>query len=401
MTYDFFEGTTHTHEAQDQGKNNLNFIDLLKDGNGRNNATYPWSPFLVDVSLDDQKSSQTSQSKDSSPQKPDAANVEQTTEQKTAQSSPDVSKTAEQPKAPAKVLNTPTFESWGRFGRKYAIDTTGNAAYEVKKGDTYAGVARDVLEKRNGRKYDFRDAQDKSEILKLSRELADVNGVKWGKHSIVMIRPGDVIRIPALKKPEVQTPVHNSAPAKPLQPTAQKEVEAKKNEVTQPKPPEKLMEPAVKAGSAMIQPHEQLYSLMQPPGFEGFPGQSWNKELGVPGKSYDIDNRTVTSSKQLSDGRTEHTYAGKIDTGLWKSNKFTAREVVDSEGRILEREMNYAKPLKIKLGAPGTDGVEMIVTSVELHFDRKTGTYTSRCATKDGHFFEGRLSADGRVLGRN
>lgn len=332
--------------------------------------------------------------------------------------------TSDKSTPPAVPSNTekkpPSFESWGRSGRKYAVDADGNAAYEVKRGDTYASVARDVLEKRNGRKFDFRNEKDKAEILRLSKELAAFNEKKWGSKDRVIIRPGDQIRIPAQKKqeaqkltpaPQVKPSAHEAAKdaAKDSSKVASKDAakdaekskeQTKGNEANKPKPPEAPKEPQVMAGSTALQPHEKLYNLLQPPGFEGFPGQPWSKEIEGPGKAYDIDRRQVTNSRQLANGANEYAYSGKVETnGFFGTGiEFQSREVVDAQGRILVRQMHYEKAVTMKLAIPGMENKEQKIVSIESIFDPKSGTYDAQYTTKEGLVLRGRLSADGRPL---
>lgn len=276
-------------------------------------------------------------------------------------------------------------EQWGRFGRQFEIDTTGNAVYEVRNGDTYSAVARDVLEKRNGRVYDVKNSADRNEILKYSRELADLNGVQWGRNNFVLIHPGDKIRIPGVQKADV----------KPGEPPEAKREEPKreelKNDTAKPK------EPSVVAGAFSIQPQDKLYSLLQPPGFEGQPGQSWNKELKMKGKSHDIENRFVQSSGTLPTGEKQFVYSGTVDTGFVSTTDFQAAEIVDKNNRIIARKIQYAEPIKMRLNAPSSQNNEVRVMAVQSLFDEKTGTYEARYLTKDGQVFAARYSGDGSI----
>ncbi len=395
MSYEGYEGFTITaqHEAQHTFGNPFDSIKLLQDSKHKP-AEPTSSNHLVDVKLDVQND------KAAPPVVPSSA-------EKKAEKDNIIEKSVEKPVVPA-PRKPPSFESWGRFGRRYAVDAEGNAVYEVKRGDTYASVARDVLEKRNGRRFEFRNEKDKAEILKLSKELAAFNEKQWASKDRVFIRPGDQIRIPAQTKleeqkltlaPQVKPSAHEEA--KNAAKDAEKSKEQNKgNEVNKPKPPEALNEPQVMAGSTALQPREKLYNLMQPPGFEGFPGQPWNKEIEGPGKAYDIDRRQVTNSRQLANGANEYAYSGKVETnGFFGTGiEFQAREVVDAQGRILMRQMHYEKALKMKLAIPGMENREQKIVSIESIFDVKSGTYDAQYTTKEGLVIKGRLSADGRPL---
>lgn len=282
-----------------------------------------------------------------------------------------------------------TTQTWGRFGRQFSCDATGNAVYEVRKGDTYSAVARDVLEKRNGRVYDVKNPADKNEILKFSRELADHNGVRWGKNNVVLIHPGDKIRIPAAQKPVPEKPPESKPPeAKP--PQQNQVLNHELNHAIKPN------EPSVVAGAFSIQPQNKLYNLLQPPGFEGQPGQSWTKDLEVSGKSYDIDKRSTVASRDFPNGDKQFMYSGRVDTGLGGTD-FKAAEVVDAQGRIIARKIEYAEPLKMRVNTPSTGNSEVKVLSVFTRFDEKSGMYLSQMLTKDGQVYSVRYGGDGTV----
>lgn len=428
MSYEGYEGFTITaqHEGLNSFESPFDSVKLLQDG-AHKRVGPTSSAYLVDVQLDNQGNAnhpaqpakpddKTQQQatkiekqpppavpSDTTGKKPDASVVQAKTPEK-ADVSKVVQATPDKPVAPTPP-KPPSFESWGRFGRKYAVDSQGHAAYEVKKGDTYAAVARDVLEKRNGRKFEFRNEKDKAEILKLSKELAAFNEKKWGSKDRVMIRVGDQIRIPAQAKPEAPKPapqVNPSAYEAAKDKAKENKEQEKGKDEGKAKLPEAPKQPGVMSGSIMLQSQDRLYNIMQPPGFEGFPGNSWAKETAGPGKSYDIDRRRVTSEKQLPNGSTEYTYEGKVEfSGFWGTgSKFKSSEVVDAQRRIVARQIHYEKPVEMKLAIPGMENVEHKIKSVETLFDSQSGTYVARFTTKDGRVIGGRLTADGRPMRR-
>ena len=290
-----------------------------------------------------------------------------------------------EPQRPQPQQVSPQPQTWGRFGRVYEVDTAGNAVYTVKSGDTYSAVARDVLEKRSGRKYDVKNEADRHEILKFSKELAAVNGVEWRRNNFVLIHPGDQIRIPG-QKPNAPLPQSDTRkeylPPKPVAPI----------KTESPK------EPQVTAGAFAIQPQDKLYNLLQPPGFEGRPGQSWTKDLEVAGKAYDIEKRLLQSSKEIPNVGNEFVYSGEVESGFKSGTSFTAREIVDAKGRILSREIEYAEPLKLKVNLQSTQNQDLKIVAVKAFFDVRSGRYLTQCRTADGRVLGGQQASDGTVL---
>lgn len=288
----------------------------------------------------------------------------------------------EPPQSPTEYISFRS-EWWGRFGRQYKVDTAGNAEYEVKKGDTYSAVARDILEKRSGRVYDVRQEQDRNEILRFSKELAAHNGVPWRRNNFVLIHPGDKIKIPTPAK-VVVLPEQIKPNTDPLKKSTQA--------------PARTFEPKTLPGAFSIQPQDKLYNPMQPPGFEGLPGQSWTDELEVKGKAYDIDKRLMQASRDIPGGGKEFVYAGEVDSGFKSGTSFTAREIINANGQIAAREIQYAEPLEMKLNLPDAQNQKLKVVAVGVYFDQTKGIYRSQCRTADGRVLYGQHAADGTVL---
>lgn len=294
-----------------------------------------------------------------------------------------------EPRRPQPQQVSPQPQTWGRFGRVYEVDTAGNAIYTVKSGDTYSAVARDVLEKRTGRIYNVRNELDRGEILKFSKELAALNGVEWRRNNFVLIYPGDQIRIPAENRmaPGPQGDIRRvSVPPRPVAPF---------------KPESQPKEPQVTAGAFAIQPQDKLYNLLQPPGFEGCPGQSWTKDLNLPGKAYDIEKRLLQSSREIPNVGMQFVYSGEVESGFASGTNFTSRETVDAKGRILSREIEYAEPLKMKVNLQSTQNQDLKIVAVRAVFDARSGRYFTQCRTADGRLFGGQQAGDGTVLWGN
>ena len=282
----------------------------------------------------------------------------------------------------------------------FSKNEDGTYMHVVEKGDTYWDVARTVVMAQTG--IENRDDVKNADIQKMMNKLLEYNGRPTSGDGANRLSVGEEIYIPKDVSDLVEKHQDEEASGDEPGETVRKKGEVLTEKVPTAKEQKELSitSNGAVAESTRLNPHDGVYSPLQPPGLE--PGQTgaydtqghWN---------YDVEDRQVVSDvTNAKTGMRTVTYTGEIDSGYganglwWNDTPYDATEMVNANGIITHRSVNYQdSSVKMNFDNGAGHQVDAYVTSVQSDLDPSTGNYKTVITTADGQDYY--LQVDGKT----
>jgi hypothetical protein len=145
-------------------------------------------------------------------------------------------------------------------------------------------------------------------------------------------------------------------------------------------------------------PQDGIYNPVEPVGFEGTPGETWNRSRSNGGSETVRARRYLEAPLAVDDGSILYQYEA-VDASR---DMFRASERIDAEGHILARKATYPKGVRMTLPVAPGQNMEINVREIETRRNAD-GSYDSRIYPVDRNepdgkskgFFKATTNANG------